>query len=126
MVILSATLPEATRRNIIEAYTGLSLPELPAADYPAITWTDGAEPQTISFPAASPRSLWLERIDRDPKIIARCLELELASGGFAAVLCNTVKRAQEVFKIICENDLVPKEDLHLFHARFPLEARNRI
>lgn len=126
VVILSATLPEITRRNIIEAYTGLSLPELPAAEYPAITWTDGAAPQTISFPAATPRSLWLERINRDPEIIAKRLELELASGGFAAVLCNTVDRAQKVFKVIREHELVPEEDLHLFHARFPLESRNKI
>ena len=126
VVILSATLPEATRRNIMEAYTGQTFSSLQSAEYPAITWTTGDEPQNISFAASAPRDLWLERIERDTVAIAKRLESELKDGGCAAVLCNTVGRAQEIYRAIQERNIVPEEDLHLFHARFPLEWRHHI
>jgi CRISPR-associated endonuclease/helicase Cas3 len=127
VVILSATLPEITRRNILQAYTGKTMENLPGAPYPSITWTnEDNEPETVNFPASAPRSLQIEQIDQDPKKIADILEKELESGGYAAVICNTVARAQKVYLALKEKNLVPKEDLHLFHARFPFGWRQEI
>jgi CRISPR-associated endonuclease/helicase Cas3 len=127
VVILSATLPESTRRSILQAYTGKTMGNLPAAPYPSITWTNGDNlPQVMSFPAAAPRTLQIETIGQEPQTIADTLERELKEGGYAAVICNTVSRAQEVYLALKERSLVPPEDLHLFHARFPFGWRQEI
>jgi CRISPR-associated endonuclease/helicase Cas3 len=50
----------------------------------------------------------------------------LRAGGCAAVICNTVKRAQEVYAALREAGIVPEQDLILFHARFPFAWREAI
>jgi CRISPR-associated endonuclease/helicase Cas3 len=127
VVILSATLPEATRRNILQAYTDKPMENLPAAPYPSITWTNGKNlPEVIDFSASSPRTLQIEKIDQDPQKIANILEKELENGGYAAVICNTVDRAQKIYRTLLQQNFVPPEDLYLFHARFPFEWRQKL
>jgi len=62
-----------------------------------------------------------------PSIVQR-LHDELARGGCAAVICNTVARAQMVYKAIKEAKLIEdeRENLILFHARFPMSWREDI
>jgi CRISPR-associated endonuclease/helicase Cas3 len=137
VVILSATLPQVTRRKIIAAYTGIQESEIvfPAnARYPSVTWSTGGQPQVILLPQRDKerREIILESVARDPSNIAERLVALLAKGGCAAVLCNTVERARQVFEMLYHNPEIrklvanPEENLLLFHARFPLQWRMEV
>lgn len=54
------------------------------------------------------------------------LQKQLRDGGCAAVICNTVKRAQDMAEIIRAAKIVDSEEVILFHARFPFQWRNEI
>ena len=62
--------------------------------------------------------------------IVEKLREKLNNGGCAAVICNTVTRAQEVFQAIQklegEEKLCDDANLFLFHARFPMAWREEI
>jgi CRISPR-associated endonuclease/helicase Cas3 len=124
VVILSATLPERTRRELLQAYAGVS--DVPPAPYPSITWAMEGQVGVESIEAPETRKLALEWIDREPNAIASVLEDALQEGGCAAVICNTVGRAQEVYQTLRGTDFVPQEHLILFHARFPFAWREAI
>ncbi len=125
VIILSATLPEATRQRICEAYLGkeILLPDVP---YPSITWNQADKIQCIHIPHENKPPIRLVPISRSSEAILACLRESLADGGCAAVICNTVRRAQEVFQAIRAAGIVPKEQTFLFHARFPRERRAQI
>ena len=126
VVILSATLPAATRRALLQAYAGVGDLPLPEVSYPAITWATedaiGVEPLEVS----ESRTVALEWIERQSEVVANQLADELGEGGCAAVICNTVRRAQEVYCAIREARILPPEQLILFHARFPFAWREEI
>ncbi|MFQ5575632.1 MAG: CRISPR-associated helicase Cas3' [Anaerolineae bacterium] len=136
VIILSATLPAATRQRLVKAYTGQDLPppdEATPSPYPALTIA-GANQSPQTLPLTPPRdttiglhwlkSDWPNIKNRDPQNIVSFLQAELAEGGCAAVICNTVKRAQEVYLALKAANLnIPKDDLILFHARYPAAWR---
>jgi CRISPR-associated endonuclease/helicase Cas3 len=126
VIVLSATLSERSRRALVEAYTGQSLADFPQVEYPALTWTTGGRPCVVPLAAPDRREVGIERICRQPEAIAERLKTELVEGGCAAVICNTVDRAQKVYGAIRSAGLVPEDDLILFHARFPLARRAEI
>lgn len=141
VVLLSATLPTGKRAVLLEAYLrgvgrGGAPPE-PAAAYPRITWAAPAGPKTPAVFSrhvpASPRSsktINLRVIPGDPVELGRLLGNELTEGGCAAVVCNTVDRAQKVYVALKEvfsdrdKDDLPTE-LDLLHARYPFKERER-
>lgn len=103
VVVLSATLPAARRRELAEAYAGTfpttdDYAALEAADgYPLLTAVAPGEPPATRFPTASGRraDVQLERIDDDPALLTDRLAEELADGGCALVIRNTVDRVLE-------------------------------
>lgn len=132
VIMLSATLPTATRQKFVKAYTGQEL--LPdqknPTPYPALTIAHAQQPpQTIPLTKPGDITLhlnWLD--DNSPEAILDFLQTELTYGGCAAVICNTVKRAQIVFELLedarQQGSLdIKKENLILFHARFPFAWR---
>jgi CRISPR-associated endonuclease/helicase Cas3 len=126
VVILSATLPARTRRELLQAYsTGQELP-LPEIPYPAITWVTGDQAGVVPLPAPESRTIALDWIAPEPESIVKELADRLRDGGCAAVVCNRVRRAQEVYRTIKRAGLVSPDDLVLFHARFPLGWRDGI
>lgn len=116
VVLLSATLPNARREDLLRAYaegTGHSLPEsvpLPTAPYPRLSWVEDGLPVAAPISGVSPRStkrvrvVWVdgtvpEEDDADYPL-GELLKKKLASGGCAAVICNTVARAQAVYRAL--------------------------
>lgn len=126
VVILSATLPKATRRELVEAYLGGTDVPVPEGCYPAITWAAGDQWHTLPLEVTARRSVMLEWIGADPSHIAALLAERLRDGGCAAVICNTVRRAQDVYCAVKEAGIVSGDDLILFHARFPFAWRDDI
>ncbi len=129
VIILSATLPKQTRQELLASYTG-DLPDSPSTaeplDYPCLTLWDPKGLQTIVLPKPASRIVQLEWICSEPDDIVGLLEEELAQGGCAVVICNTVHRAQSVFEAIASAGIVSDEALFLFHARFPFVWRQEI
>ncbi len=100
VVMLSATLPAERRRALAEAYAGDSAAELDMTEdaYPLITAVaDGSSPLLACPPAASGRrtEVVLERLDDDLTLLVDRLGRELADGGCALVVRNTVDRVLE-------------------------------
>jgi CRISPR-associated endonuclease/helicase Cas3 len=126
VILLSATLPEKTRRDLTAAYLGKKRVDLPPAEYPRLTLASKDGVQSISLDAPSSRIVQLEWSDVDPKIIVEKLQDALRDGGCAAVICNRVQRAQDVYNEIKQAGLVPEDDLILFHARYPFQWRKEI
>ncbi len=54
------------------------------------------------------------------------LKSRLAGGGCAAVICNTVIRAQEIYFALKEANFIAEDHLTLFHSRFPPAWRKKI
>ncbi|MCP9495164.1 MAG: CRISPR-associated helicase Cas3' [Pyrinomonadaceae bacterium MAG19_C2-C3] len=134
VILLSATLPTSKRRELTRAWGG----ELPAdeAAYPRLTWCSLDQSTATSIPVAS--SDQEQKDNQEPKPVAvrhlrpdevgKTLRDKLRDGGCAAIICNTVVEAQEMFERLRSEvgDVVPAEGWTLFHARMPFGWRQRI
>lgn len=148
VILLSATLPTSRRQALLAAFGGGDdlARGSPLAPYPRITWLSRAGQGTLAFPGGPPRTVNLRRAGEDCPIIARRLLDELTSGGCAVWICNTVARAQAVYRLMSEAageagfkvSLVSpvtarggsaSDDrglsLDLFHARYLYEEREK-
>jgi CRISPR-associated endonuclease/helicase Cas3 len=144
VVLLSATLPTRRRDELIAAFiegaTGTTSNEqapIKTALYPRVAWveTPGAvvrvEPVTTSARSCKDlRLLHLTPSETTVKAgasftLATRLRAGLAEGGCAAVICNTVGRAQEVYAALAADFAghADAPDLALLHARMPYEQR---
>ena len=121
VVLLSATLPPAAKRGLLEAYTkGLDgkpvLPEALSPAYPLITaaTSDGVEEVEVARRPADAH-VAVQFIDDGAVQVAALLAEHTVEGGCVLVLCNSVIRAQALL------DALPPElraDAVLLHARF--------
>ena len=126
VIVLSATLPEETRREMVAAF-GQKMPTNGTqAQYPRLTLATSQKIETIGLPASDDHTIQLEKINQSLETIVRKLETRLEQGGCAAVICNTVQRAQDVYFALQEADFISKENLSLFHSRFPPTWRKNI
>lgn len=128
VVMLSATLPNSRRTALVRAFAPECeiSPENPA--YPCLTVVSGGETRTLAFAAATPeKRIRLATAPSTPAALALWIRERISSGGCAAVVCNTVGRAQEVFEACHQaipgiaEDNVPLVDI--LHSRFPFEER---
>ena len=138
VVLLSATLPAKRTHALIEAYArGAGVPGVSGrlAEYPRITWwAGGTELQSIPTTPSDvgSRTLaweWLGGMgEGDEASLARWLAEQVTEGGCAVVICNTVGRAQKVYRAVRVHlETLPdgeRPELVLFHARFPFEVRD--
>jgi CRISPR-associated endonuclease/helicase Cas3 len=125
VIILTATLPESTKNALVNAYTG-RLDPLNDVSFPRITIADNTHTQVLNAGNPENRNVKLTWIDRDVETIAELLENRLIGGGCAAVVCNTVKRAQQIFTRLRQN--IPEDDtvMILFHSSYPFGWRKQI
>ncbi len=119
VIILSATLPAKTREELLAAYAGQGLGEHKPL-YPALALANTSQHRVVSLPGPEKYTLQIAwSVGRSPDAIAAFLKGELGQGGCAAVICNTVRRAQDVYRAIKNAGIVSDDDLILFHGRFP-------
>lgn len=126
VILLSATLPETTRRQLISAWDGPNVKDTGGTSYPRLTVVAADRQETIQLPRPSSYSIEIQGIDPDPQEIVKSLQTALRNGGCAAVVCNRVRRAQEVYRAIQESGMIEPKRLTLFHARFPFAWREAI
>jgi CRISPR-associated endonuclease/helicase Cas3 len=143
VILLSATLPKSRRKKLLDAYAkGLTKQpnnnkdEIQEAHYPLITWLTANDTgiEAIETTEQSSRILhlrWLDgRINEDENErfeISEVLREQLVNGGCAAVICNTVDRAQKVYERLKKNFAGKADDgydkIDLLHARFLFKDR---
>ena len=115
VILLSATLPDERRHAFLEAYEDgraqgqgirrkrTKVGGAGSIGYPAITITSGSGARTIEpSSTAESKSIAVERIRDDADLLASRLEEELADGGCAVVIHNTVRRVQETASVLRE------------------------
>ncbi len=121
VIVLSATLPAATRHGLVSAWRGSDhgIEELDKQVYPSITVASENELYSKTLPRGDDRTIAIEWIDQSPEAIVEALRGRLVDGGCVAIICNRVNRAQAVYEAIDKAGLVAEEDLLLFHARTP-------
>jgi CRISPR-associated endonuclease/helicase Cas3 len=127
VIILSATLPDKTRHELASAYLGVDAKKLTLEqkDYPRLTCVTPQQlPQVLSLTPPTNNLLALKWTPRTPEEIKDYILKELAHGGCAAVVCNTIGRAQAIYQIIRDSE--PNCEVILFHARFPYLWRKEI
>lgn len=137
VIMLSATLPPAIRRRIAGLF-GVQLSE-PEAPYPRISVfsANKAWQQTFECDPARRLTVRLEAIASDLSNIKAATATLLPRDGTLLVLLNTVQRAQDLYRLFENGELLTESDacigkrladgteVMLFHARFPAEARQK-
>ncbi|GAA1160181.1 hypothetical protein GCM10009654_15520 [Streptomyces hebeiensis] len=125
VVLLSATLPAGRRRAMAAAYAGsdhgpdMAVPAVDDHHYPLITAVaPGVQARTALPAAASGRrtEVVVERLDEDLVLLADRLEAELADGGCALVVRNTVDRVLEAAEVLRER--FGDDAVTVAHSRF--------
>ncbi|MBI4927826.1 MAG: hypothetical protein HY835_08670 [Anaerolineae bacterium] len=119
VILLSATLPDQTRRELLQAFQpDVEVDSIDAA-YPRLSINAGKRVKTVSLGDYPDRTVQLKRVAYPPAAWLEPLRHALAAGGCVAIICNTVDRAQAVFRAVQAAGLVEPEQLHLLHARMP-------
>lgn len=123
VIILSATLPPQRRAQLVKAYLNSRKDitvDAPSDAYPVLTWTDNGEVNSRTLSSDNTdKQIYVERLSEEH--ICETLSEKLESGGCAAVIVNTVRRAQQLAK-----DLAEKLDDHeiiCFHSRYAAADR---
>lgn len=119
-ILMSATLPPAQRQEFADAYReGLGeRPEpLPASvAYPRITVAEHAQHVVEVQPDERRTDIEFTPIGDDLDTLTDTLQSALSGGGCAAVIRNTVRRAQETFEALTAR--FPETEVLLLHSRF--------
>lgn len=128
VVLLSATLPRSVSARMAEAWAEGASEKLLDANtpYPRVTAISGDNFRARHVPADPSRrvEIAVTHLDDDTEATARKLVEVLESGGCAAWICNTVKRAQAAFDAV--RTMVADEEVHLLHSRFTVADRKRL
>ncbi|MBK9290291.1 MAG: CRISPR-associated helicase Cas3' [Bacteroidetes bacterium] len=132
VILLSATLPSAFRNAFFRSWqSNDECDNKLSNNYPLVCHTSRKGIEIIEgFKTRKKTRLELRYIDSDPNIIGTCAFEYAMQGAAVAVICNTVRRAQKIFKILVE--LNQQQDVHivLFHASFihkhKLEIEERV
>lgn len=122
VILLSATLPEVKRKALARAYSGRH--DIEYKRYPRITFgrprhypngcTDCSS-ECVEIAMEEARAVEVSIAKTDVPTLAATLHQQLAHGGCAVVICNTVNRAVEVYKHLRVN--LKDTECLLFHAR---------
>ena len=132
VILLSATLPSATRLSLTEAYSKGAkkyLQTLEDVKYPRITLClkediVGIRTVNIENDQQEPvKIVHILHIDNTPSAILSSISSALPNGGCVIIICNTVATAQHMFRDI-RMQLEPEGwECHLFHAMTPFVWR---
>ena len=127
-ILLSATLPIHMKQALLAAYSRgcqAAVPIIGAKEYPLITCWRSNQPDCLEEIPLETRSAISRKIgvtyQSDLDATIREIERALAKGQCACWIRNTVADAMDAFAIF--SDILPAENLTLFHARFNLNDR---
>lgn len=119
VILLSATLPRGTREELLTAFNPDAHINSSQTLFPRLSLSSGDSITCKSLGTVANRKVNLEHIDHQPESILTALQQKMVQGGCAGVICNTVKRAQEVYAVLKNSRKFKPEDVILFHSHFP-------
>ncbi len=137
VIVMSATLPEKERGELLKAAGGLEKPQS-VPSYPRITVVDsGGAVKAVQIKGMKTKKIRLANAPMDIHDLKEFLTHLLSEGdeGALAFVANTVDRAQQVFSAFGQGGLirngsghivgkiVDDTEVYLFHARFSSEER---
>ena len=140
VIVLSATLPEAKRNELCQAYMNPEIEGMTTAfqgenadaaqkGYPLITIARRGEerPEEIRVEgSAKAQTVYIKKhaglLDQSVEVASLLLELA-AKGGCVACIASTIRSAQAIYRALCQHG---EKDVFLFHARFTAERRGKI
>ncbi|MDX2064743.1 MAG: CRISPR-associated helicase Cas3' [Fimbriimonadaceae bacterium] len=126
VILLSATLPSAKRKQLLQAWGVEPVVESP---YPRITTVceqQGLQSRPVTASTRKPLHIRPLAVDgENPLAVAmdHLLELALSTGGFAVLVVNSVKHAQEAYRIALAHHGAAVVEVSLFHARYTRQDR---
>ncbi len=138
VVLLSATLPPSFRRKL--AALTQANPPAANASYPRLTvYTQGQTVAASAFDADPARRLCIaiQSVAAELPALREALDSQLAKGGYALALVNTVQRAQALYQLYADGEpiringhpigkrLADGTEVYLFHARLPANLRQQ-
>ena len=125
VIILSATLTVARRRELL-ALAGPPPAEL-SDSYPLLTaCTPGKPSREISFPAEPSRAVCLNMSAQAPAHVAEGIMERAAAGECVLWVRNTVREAQETFRLLQAHRCEGGPPVGLLHSRFPQFRREEL
>ena len=129
VILLSATLPQARRKQLAEAYgVTLNLNGEQSKVYPSLlVMTAGGIHHTSPQAWQPNRTIELRQLhlgDNDAQAKADWLLTTVANSGCVCWITNTVKCAQRLFDALLKATS-SGVDLNLLHSQFPLDERQR-
>ena len=130
-VLLSATLPNKLRKDLIDAYQKGLNAEAEAVEYdtsyPLVTTVTVKSVSQLPVEASrrSARNIPVNLVHDENEAIA-ILTTAYSSGQCACWIRNTVIDARHAYKLLLQKDGIAPSDIILFHARYTLADRMRI
>ena len=131
VALLSATLPAGRHTQLNAAYArglGSTGPGPSPARFPRVSWTapSGTGTGHVEVSAAQRRQVDLRFLDSGFDLVGE-LSAALADGGNAAIVTNTVARAQAVYELLRAGFSANRftAELGLLHARYTAAERQR-
>lgn len=128
VIILSATLPTKTRKELLQSYlkgksqNSEQITLIESTAYPKLSFTQNSEiVEILDFNTSQMQStnVSISHLSED-RLIAS-LKYQLQNGGYAGIIVNTIQHAQDLYDIISK--IYPTK---LLHARFLAPERIRI
>lgn len=121
VIALSATLPPDRRQLLLDAYNrgrGRTAVERQSQAYPLLTRTGATGSRSVEVAASSRRSeVMVDELPGDPEAIADAAAAASVNGGHVVVVCDTVTRAQAVFRRL-RTTMGEDHEVVLLHSRF--------
>lgn len=116
VILMSATLPPDKRRSLVQAYSSAPWPDEEPTGYPLLTL---ATRDSVEFHSVPPTPTNLEArieyLDDDAEKLVSFADYYLNEGGCALIICNTIARAQEAYRVL---EGVYGDEVQLHHAGF--------
>ena len=125
VILLSATLPQERRKDLVNAYLNLDPKQKGDSEtqgswasnpsYPLITYTDCKEVKQIASDTSSRKiNVKIERIQEENLLAV--LDSLTDGGGYIGIIVNTVKKAQKISESL--RTKYGEECVYLLHSRF--------
>lgn len=126
-ILLSATLPQQMKQELLGTYNGNTETQLKSNAYPLVTHCDALTKSPIETPLAiEPRCqkvIKWKLFDDKTQLLRQLIEA-IKAGSCGAWICNTVKEAISLYEEAKKH--YPDIHITLFHARFAMGDRLNI
>ena len=130
VILLSATLPQKMRNNLIEAFyrgRGQTSSVIKSIAYPLVTHSsaDSVQEKPLDTRDKVKRTVSVVRLDKESDVFDQ-IKTAINNGQCVCWIRNTVRAARKSHDELSKQGWMDRDCLHLFHSRFAMVDRQRI